>query len=441
MRILIYLLYFLIGFVRVFGTCYLLRNVFRCKIRNYLLLSACSGTLTFLWILIPSLFDRSVTLDNYTQAFVMMPLIWFFVTERSPKSVVAVFSGYTFTNCVGIMLEVPVNTIVGFVSERKLSDGIMLYFVMLAAQMLTLGTAVLIGRIGRSRMTEPLSVWNMLFMAVLAFFTNQMLMLLLSKNSDSQSFEQLLTVTGISLFAVAFILISVVMTVKLTESRYYSALNSMNESYLNAQKNYYEMKQSADNEIRRIRHDMKNHLICIKDLAAQCRYEELNEYLKEFSEAVSDADRLIHTGSGIIDAIVNEKAALARKMHIKFDWEGTISGLRISAIDSCTLVSNLLDNAIEACEKVDTAKRYISLSFRRSEHFLLMTCENSAVRVVGLSNGRPLTSKADRYNHGFGIGNIERCVEKYGGHLDLASYIEDDTPVFKAEAVIPLGPE
>ena len=97
-----------------------------------------------------------------------------------------------------------------------------------------------------------------------------------------------------------------------------------------------------------------------------------------------------------------------------------------------------MDNALEACDKVDVAKRYISLSFRRSEHFLLMTCENSAPRVVELADGRPLTTKSDKYEHGFGLGNIERCVVKYGGHLDLSSYLEDGEPVFKSEAVIPL---
>ena len=78
----------------------------------------------------------------------------------------------------------------------------------------------------------------------------------------------------------------------------------MNESYLNAQKDYYAMKQTSDTEIRRMRHDMKNHLICIRDLAANGRYDELADYIGELSEAVNDADRLIHTGSGIIDAIV-----------------------------------------------------------------------------------------------------------------------------------------
>lgn len=442
MKIFIYLIFFLVGFVRAFGCCYMLKRVFRWKLRGYFLFSTGMGLLTSIYVLIPMLLGKqSFTLDNYTMAAVFVPLIWFCVTDRSLGSLAAAFSGYIFTDCMSNVIELPVNITIDFLIERELVHGFLLHIPMLASQLLAIAAVVFIGRIGHSRMTEPMSVWNMLFTAVLAFFSFEMVNIFASGIGDIKSAEQLMRVIGMSVFAAVFTLLSVLMTVKFTESRYYSTLNSMNESYLNAQKDYYEMKQTSDNEIRRIRHDMKNHLICIRDLAAKGRDDELVSYIDEVSGAVSEADSLIHTGSGIIDAIVNEKAALARKLHIKFDWEGTVSGLNISAIDSCTLVSNLLDNAIEACEKVDIAKRYISLSFRRSEHFLLMTCENSSPRVVELSNGRPITSKSDRFNHGFGLGNIERCVEKYGGHLDLSSYLEDDVPVFRAEAVIPLGQE
>ena len=67
-----------------------------------------------------------------------------------------------------------------------------------------------------------------------------------------------------------------------------------------------------------------------------------------------------------------------------------------------------------------------------------MVCENSAVRLVELAEGRPISTKSDKYNHGFGLGNIERCVVKYGGELRLNSELREGRPVFIAEAVIPL---
>ena len=437
----VFLMCFLIGFVCVYSCCYMMRNVFRCKIRNFVIYSLGGGTLTAGYMLITKLLAHgTMPINNIVMGAVFVPLIWFFVTDRSLKSVAAAISAYAFFNCTQVLICRMIDQVMKYIEKLDKSE-LVICSVQLAGQALAVGVMILISRIGRSSIKEPMSVWNVLFVALLAIFTETITMSAWSMGEESITGVSFIGQIGLSLLSIAFMVISVVMTVKFNESRYYSSLNSMNESYLNAQKDYYAMKQTSDTEIRRMRHDMKNHLICIRDLAANGRYDELADYIGELSEAVNDADRLIHTGSGIIDAIVNEKAALAKKLHIKFDWEGTISGLNISAIDSCTLVANLLDNAIEACEKVDVAKRYISLSFRRSEHFLLMTCVNSAARIVELSNGRPLTSKADRFNHGFGIGNIERCVEKYGGHLDLASYLEDEVPIFRAEAVIPLGME
>jgi len=436
MKIFIFLLYWLIGAVSVYGSCYIIVRVFRCKLRRHTLFSILAGMLPMLCELIYYLIRGSIFPFNGTALLaVYIPLIWFFVTDRSLKSLIVSASGLIFSECTALILNIPAGIVLELLS-RQGASAVVILIGMLSGKLLTLALLVLIGRIGSS-VTEPMSAWNIIFMALLAFFTKTITLLYLGE-AESLSGKEMLSAAGMSLLAVAFILISVLMTVKFTESRYYSTLNSMNESYLNAQKDYYDIKQRSDTEIRRIKHDMKNHLICIRDLAAQGRYDELDSYIGEISEAVSSADRLIHTGSGIIDAIVNEKAATAKKLGVRFEWEGTVSGLTISAVDSCTLVSNLLDNALEACDKVDVAKRYISLSFRRSEHFLLMTCENSAPRVVELADGRPLTTKSDKYEHGFGLGNIERCVVKYGGHLDLSSYLEDGEPVFKSEAVIPL---
>lgn len=438
MKTFVFAVYYLIGFTDIFGSCCMLRRVFRIRTRGFFLFSLAAGPAAPLYVLIHRLACSEMTgISPIVLGIILIPLIWVFITDRSLKSLAACISGYTFTVCTGAVLIGPVNLLTDLFIDRGFAA--MAYISMLLGQLVTVGAIILIGRAGNSRMTEPMSIWSIMFVGLLALFTEQLTLIAQPGNElKSLSAAEALKTVTVSLMAVAFIVISVIMTVKFIESRYYSTLNSMNESYLNAQKDYYEVKQASDTEIRRIKHDMKNHLICIRDLAAQGKYEELEQYISEITETVSEADRLIHTGSGIIDAIVNEKAALAKKAGVRFEWEGTVSGLVISAVDSCTLVANLLDNALEACDKVDVAKRYISLSFRRSEHFLLMTCENSAPRVVELSGGRPLSSKSDRSNHGFGLENIERCIEKYGGHLDLSSGLEDGEPMFRAEAVIPL---
>lgn len=438
MNILTFVLCYVTGFVYLFGSCCLMRRVFRCKIRNYLFFSLAGASFTLLYSLLPYLFTGTAgTLNAYLTAAVYVPLIWLCVTDRSFRSLVISLSGYTFTFSTGIVMIRQSNLVSGYLRDRGAS-AFAVGFTMLAGELAVLVFVMLIARLGKSRVTEPMSVWNVIFIAFIAFFTSELTARSFTDPGSDIADGQTVTSILFSLLSLALLSVAVVMTVKLTESRYYSTLNSINESYLNAQKEYYQIKQTSDTEIRRIRHDMKNHLICIRELAAQGKYDELESYVNDISEKVKQADTLIHTGNGIVDAIVNEKAALARKAGVRFDWEGTISGLEISAVDSCTLVSNLLDNALEACDKVDVAKRFISLSFRRSEHFLLMTCENSSARVVELSHGRPLSTKSDKFNHGFGLENIIRCVEKYGGELKLSSEEKEGVPTFTAQAIIPL---
>ena len=431
MKILTCLLFYVIGFVSVFGACYLMRRVFRWKLKSSLLASALGGAAATLYYIIAATVNLDLCMILY------VPLIWLLVTDRSLRSFVVSLSACVFITYTSLLMRTPINIITFYIAENIHSPTIV-YATQLLGELSTLLLAVLFGKIGKSGLTEPMTVWNTLFVGLLSFFTVNLYMFAFDYEiaglSDTNTRNSLL----FSLLSLAFICIAVVMTVKLTESRYYSTLSRMNESYLNAQKDYYEMKQTSDTEIRRIRHDMKNHLICIRELAAQRKYDELENYVGEISAAVKDADRLIHTGSGIIDAIVNEKAAIAKKAGVHFEWEGTISGLEISAVDSCTLVSNLLDNALEACDLVNVADRFISLTFRRSEHFLFMICENSSARVIEMSGGRPITTKSDKLNHGFGIRNISRCVEKYGGELKLSSELKDGSPTFTAQAIIPI---
>lgn len=438
MKLFLVLLYASVGFVNTFGCCYMMRFVYRWKVRSFALFSLLMSLPTLLLALVPILIGRSsIGIDEYLMAAVYIPVIWLAVTDRSVRSLAASASGYIFAAFVSIIMTYPANLLISLLNGDE-PGRLHSFVIMLSGSVVSLLLIVFIGRVARSSILEPMSVWNVVFIGLLAFFTSELLAMSVPDATAQMSSSEMINSAAMSLLAVAFIVISVLMNVKLTESRYYSTLNSVNESYLTAQKDYYEMKQHSDTEIRRIRHDMKNHLICIRDLAAKGKYQELESYIEEISSAVSEAASLIHTGSGIIDAIVNEKAALAKKAHVRFEWEGTVSGLNISAVDSCTLVSNLLDNALEACDKVDVDKRYILLSFRRSEHFILMTCENSAARVVELTDGRPLSTKSNKFEHGFGLENIERCVGKYGGHLDLSSFEGEDSAVFVAEAVFPI---
>ena len=98
-------------------------------------------------------------------------------------------------------------------------------------------------------------------------------------------------------------------------------------------------------------------------------------------------------------------------------------GLDWKPIDICSVFANAIDNAAEACSKLpDDAEKYIRITFRKTELHRIITITNPTAEQVdcnALNSGAHFTSKKDKERHGFGVRNIRRAAEKYGGILKL----------------------
>ena len=108
--------------------------------------------------------------------------------------------------------------------------------------------------IGKGKSEEQMSVWNMLALMLAAYLSSQfMFNIYYNENNYGRYQTIMLGYIGISA--------AVVLSAKSSESKFYSRISKINENYLNAQKKYYDSRQKSDTEIRRIKHDMKNHMI------------------------------------------------------------------------------------------------------------------------------------------------------------------------------------
>jgi len=88
-------------------------------------------------------------------------------------------------------------------------------------------------------------------------------------------------------------------------------------------------------------------------------------------------------------------------------------------VDLCTILTNLLDNAIEACEKLpETSAKKLSVTIRRINRFIMIQIANSCLEEPVMTKGNFVTSKADRRHHGWGMKNIKSAVEKYYGTME-----------------------
>lgn len=106
-------------------------------------------------------------------------------------------------------------------------------------------------------------------------------------------------------------------------------------------------------------HDYKNNIISLTRLAEDGNIEEVRKYLKRENELVDTKMFYIKTGNDIVDAMVNTKQKIAEQKGIIFVINATIpEKCRINEIDLDNILGNLIDNAIEACEKEECIHRY-----------------------------------------------------------------------------------
>ena len=139
-------------------------------------------------------------------------------------------------------------------------------------------------------------------------------------------------------------------------------------------------------------------------------------------ESMGGFELTLRTGNPVTDVIVNDKRQQCEDQEIPFrtDFHYPDSG-SFDAFDVGIVLQNLLQNALEACEKVSEGKRFISLAGRRKGRFLLNEVKNSfAGDLVWGADGLPVTDKkTDVSMHGIGLSSVRRIAEKYMGEMDI----------------------
>ena len=157
------------------------------------------------------------------------------------------------------------------------------------------------------------------------------------------------------------------------------------------------------------------------------------------TQLVDTYDSIFKTGNKTIDLELTEKEILCRNKNIRFT--SLLDGKRFSFMhesDLYSLFGNLLDNAIEACEKLqDPEKRVVSLTSETSRGFLCLHEENYFEGSLQFENGLPQTTKKDRFFHGIGTKSLALIAQKYGGSMSMQTRGD----IFVVDMLFPLAEE
>lgn len=204
---------------------------------------------------------------------------------------------------------------------------------------------------------------------------------------------------------------------------------------INIQYKYYSMLQESYSRTKKLYHDMNNHMICMQNIYGS--NEIADKYFEDINKELKDCKILFNTSNVILDVILNEKYITCKKNNIEFTSDINFEKCNfIDMPDICSIFSNMLDNSIEACSKINIndIEKKIKLRGTIVNRFFVIKCENTRVNDIDFDEDRILTDKEDEFLHGIGISSIKKSVEKYNGNVEIDSLQNK----FKMTIYIPL---
>ncbi|MEG1312022.1 MAG: GHKL domain-containing protein [Romboutsia sp.] len=212
-----------------------------------------------------------------------------------------------------------------------------------------------------------------------------------------------------------------------------SVKNKLENQNLKLEYNYYKELEDNQIQVRKLHHDMNNHLSVIYSFLECNNLDDAKDYLNELSGRFNVSNRVFCKNS-IINAVINSKYNLAIENQIDCFFNIDINEmLPLEDIDICSIFSNTLDNAIEASLKLDSiSSKKISLKARCDKGYFTYSVSNTYNGCIKFNNGKYNSTKLDLSMHGFGLENINDIIKKYNGTLNI-TYSECE---FKVLAII-----
>lgn len=191
------------------------------------------------------------------------------------------------------------------------------------------------------------------------------------------------------------------------------------EKELTFKSKYYYSIEKEHAQVKSVKHDMKNILNTLSYLLESSNATEAKQFLNNLEYKIDKRELIITTGNAVLDMVLNMKLTEAQNRDIRLKTEISIpNNLDISFEDAVILLGNIIDNAIEACNKVTIDKRYINLKISYAPGILYLSLLNPYTRMPGINKeGYFITKKRNYKWHGIGMKNVQNIVKKFDGTM------------------------
>lgn len=410
-----------------------LKHLFYRKTKKYFPFSLCSGAVMGIIMLIVILLSKEeINISPILDGFYLLHTLagWYLITEKNADSLFSLIMSEIFSASIMSNMRTAVFSLAEGSAESFAATNIMYC----ASYAISAVFILVLGFVAKSEDREPMSKLNIVLL------TSTMLITTLVITDTYTLSDYIPDVSAAAIIPAMLILMAIttllLLSVKSAQVKHFKELNALNEQYLTAQARHFEQARLADEEMRILRHDMKNHISTLKGLYDSGKINELKDYLEAINAAANKTLARVYTGNEIADLIIADKMSLAESCGAEIVVDGSLNGLPVPSITLCTILSNLLDNAIDAVKKLPESKRRIEFTAKRTSSFFYIAIQNPAAEFIDVS-GEIISSKSDAKKHGLGIRSARTAAESFGGSLELSCVENDGGVVFTAEVSLP----
>lgn len=186
------------------------------------------------------------------------------------------------------------------------------------------------------------------------------------------------------------------------------------EQIMERESENYRAIANSYTEIRNIKHDLKNQVAILNDLIKSEKYTEAKQHINQLYKDVEKVTSVCYTGNSAVDSIINLKGDYARSRNISFLSKIKVNTIDFDSIGVCRILGNALDNAIEACERMNIDEKCVCAAIHQLENKLIIEIENTSL-PVDVNN--LTTSKKNKEAHGIGMQSIRQTAESMNGYV------------------------
>lgn len=287
---------------------------------------------------------------------------------------------------------------------------------------------------------SPVIQFIMLVFILLAIIISDQLLGMTIDISNQTIPENALLLLALSGFFILFLIFSFVFLVEKLGYLSKKNLEFMQiQEQEKAERQHYELTEQYIQTLRYWKHDYQNHLAVISKLNNTKNYEKLSLYVNQLTTETTKTLSLVSSGNSIVDAVVSAKLLLASKQNITFTYQIYLleEELPLSDIQFASILSNLLDNAIEACIRIkNTGSTYITLEIKPHQQMFYLKIKNSSdghYQYDVKGNFKTLKTSTE---HGLGLKRTMQTITKAGGFI----HFEPLDTSFTATVLLPLSP-